>query len=270
MTDGDSASRAKPGQAETSSSTWLRVIAALVFVGSAVVAAIVQTPPAYVGLAVIVVLCIMMAFVGVATPRHYAIGAFVVTAILAGAAIAARPFWQVKGSDFLKLAVPAVLFGVSMLFWEERDNPKHWVKNVAGILAAAIVATVIYVCLFGDYAGFFAKLWLIGVGAVALTGLAKTAGKAWQWPLSILAVAAMAGILVRRSYADLPDRLTVWTAQIGEWTHTARIWPIVLAAIFWLLACLPARLSRQQVLTGLALIVLAGVIGREIWTLVSR
>lgn len=198
----------------TSSWKWPRIIAILVFIACAIIAAIMQTLPAYVGLAVIFVLCVMMAFVGVGTPRHYAVGAFVVTAILVGAAFSAQLSWKVKG-DFLKLAVPAALFGVSMLFWAEREDPKHWTKNVAAIIAAAIIATITYVCLFGDYVSFFSNLPVIGVIVAALFGLQKAAGKTWQWPLSMLAIAAIGAYLVRRSYPDLPDRLTSWIVQAG-------------------------------------------------------
>ena len=139
-----------------------------------------------------------------------------------------------------------------------------------GILAAAAIATVIYAGLFGDYAGFFTSPWVLGVGLVAMAGLAKAAGKAWQWPLSILAVAAMAAILVRRSHADLPDRLAGWIAQAADWAHTAKIWPIAVAAAIWLLFCLQERAGRQQVLTGLAVVVLAGIVGREVWMLIGE
>ncbi len=254
----------------TSSWKWPRIIAILVFIACAIIAAIVRTPPAYISLAVIFVLCGMMAFVGVGTPRHYAVGAFVVAAILVGAEISYQPSWKVKEGDFLKLAVPAALFGVSMLFWAERDDPGHWVKNVAGILAAAAIATIIYACLFGDYAGFFTSPWVLGVGLVAMAGLAKAAGKAWQWPLSILAMAAMAAILVRRSHADLPDRLAGWIVQAANWAHTAKIWPIVLPAIIWLLVCLQSRFNRQQTLTSLAVVVLLGIMAREVWMLTTQ
>ncbi len=254
----------------TSSWKWPRIIAVLVFIACAIIAAIVRTPPAYISLAVIFVFCVMMAFVSVGTPRYYAVGAFVVAAILVGAEISRQPSWDVKKGDFLKLAVPAALFGVSMLFWAERDDPGHWVKNVAGILAAAAIATIIYACLFGDYTGFFTSPWVWGVGLVAMAGLARAAGKAWQWPLSILAVAAMAAILVRRSYADLPDRLAGWIAQAADWAHTAKIWPIAVAAAIWLLFCLQERAGRQQVLTGLAVVVLAGIMGRELWMLIGE
>lgn len=254
----------------TSSWKWPRIIAASVLIVCIIIAANVQTPLAYVGLAVIFVLCVMMAFVGVATPRHYAIGAFIVTAILAGAAIIAPPSWPLSGPKLMAFAVTPALFGVSMLFWAERDDPKHWMKNVAGMLTAAIIATVTYASLFGDYVAFLTNPWMMAVGSLAMVGLARTAGKAWQWPLSILAMAAMAAILARVSHADLPDRLTDWIVRAAGWAHAARIWPVVLTTIVWLLICLQSRFNRQQTLTSLAVVVLLGIMAREVWMLTTK
>jgi branched-subunit amino acid transport protein len=179
----------------------------------------------------------------------------------------APPDWPVGGPAFVKLAITPALFGVSILFWKERDdNPWHWTRNAAGILAAAAIAAITYACLFGDYEAFFTNPWAL-VGFVAMGGLATAAGNAWRWPLSIPAMAAMVSIVARHVHTDLPDRLTGWSSQAVDWARSAQIWPIIVMTAIWLLFCLWERPGRQSTLTGLLVVVLAGIIAREVWML---
>lgn len=269
MSDGDDIPNPDPDKSERSSWNWIRAMAALLFVVSAIAAAIAQTPPAYVGLAVIFILCLMMALIGVAKPRHYAVGAFAVAAILLAAGVVAGPAWPMEGPGFMKLAISPALFGVSTLFWSQRqDAPWHWTSNVAGVLAAATIAVVAYVCLFGDYENFFVSPWL-AVVLVAVTGLANMAGKAWRWPLALSAIPAMISIVARHIYANLPDRLTSGMAQASNWVQSTQIWPIAVPAVIWLLFCLQQRPGRQPTLVGLLFVVLVGIMAREVWMLVG-
>lgn len=253
----------------TDDSVWLRrmarIMAVVWFVVSVLLTAIIRTPSAFLGLAIILVLCAMMLLVGIdRAGRIIGIGFFVIALILAIAAEMAGPVWPIDRSDLAKLAVSAGAAGMATLFWDKRRGaPAKSIEDLAGriaftgILLYGLVATVASIGTVTTPVGL--------VTLEALAALSDLAGEAWRWRLAIPAVFAMGTLLAGYVHPGWPQLLGGLASAGVRGMFVRPNWPVTVAGLGWLLICTLKRPGWKPTLIGLAFVLLVAWTARAFW-----
>jgi hypothetical protein len=239
-----------------------RGLALFWFILALIAVLIIRTPPAYVGFAVVTLLCLLMALTGPNTsPRIFGFGILGIAAVLAVAAEFAGPDWPMDSAALGTLAITAGAFGVGQIFSSRRHGaPEPWLENWAGWIALAGLLACGITALLVTPNYVTTPMGLVAIEAVA--AFAELAGKTWRTPLAGAACLAGIAILARHLEPTLPAVATSWLRR--SWMLAPQFWTFLIPPAAWLLYCLKARPGWQPTMAGLAFVVLAEWIGVEV------